>query len=180
MLINNKAKLMALKWFRQLAEGEIDALSKIYDAFAKKIYGHSLWILRNKQDAEDILQNIFIKLAHMGAALLKIKNPSTYLFTMAHREAIGIIRQRSRKSEVESDIEIFMSDHTDSVRALEAKKLQYLISTLEIYQRETIYLHLYEDLTFREIGKIMSISTFTAASRYRLAIARLRKEFGER
>lgn len=177
---SKEEKRSSRKWFRQLADGKTDALSKIYDTFSARLYGHSLWMLRNKQDAEDVLQDTMLKLAQMGASLLKVRNPSTYLFTMVHREAVDIIRQSRRyKVKEEQEMETFAHEEPNPAEYLNTEKLGHAISTLKIGQREVLYLHLYQDLTFRQIGKIMGISTFTAASRYRLAIAQLRKVFGE-
>jgi RNA polymerase sigma-70 factor (ECF subfamily) len=47
-------------------------------------------------------------------------------------------------------------------------------------QREAIVLHLIEGFSFREIGHATGVSLFTAAARYRLGLARLRKNLGPR
>jgi len=49
------------------------------------------------------------------------------------------------------------------------------LGALPVAQREVIVLHLAQGFTFREIGRIASVPTFTAASRYRLGLERLRR-----
>ena len=54
------------------------------------------------------------------------------------------------------------------------------LTALPEMQREIVVLHVFNGFSFREIGNITRVSTFTAASRYRLAIDRLRLLLGER
>ena len=50
-----------------------------------------------------------------------------------------------------------------------------MVSTLPPTQRDVIYLRHFADCTFRTIGRITRTSTFTASSRYRLGMAKLRR-----
>ncbi len=60
--------------------------------------------------------------------------------------------------------------------ALEAERVSRQIHRLPAKQREVILLRHFADCTFREIGGITGVPTFTAASRYRLAMIKLRRE----
>ncbi len=53
------------------------------------------------------------------------------------------------------------------------------LDDLPAEQREVVVLHLVEGFSFREIGRLTGVSLFTAAGRYRLAVARLRKSLGK-
>ena len=59
-------------------------------------------------------------------------------------------------------------------RVVDARAASALLSRLPAEQREVIYLHDFADLSFREIGRVVGVPLFTAASRYRLGIGRLR------
>jgi RNA polymerase sigma factor (sigma-70 family) len=63
----------------------------------------------------------------------------------------------------------------DPEGGLDRKRVVALTSRLSPKQREVVYLRHFEGLSFREIGEVLGIPTFSAASRHRLAMRRLRK-----
>jgi len=160
---------------RRLAEGDRSALAEIYDAHASRLYRHALWLLGSRQEAEDVVHNVMIRIAGMGGELLGIRKARPYLMQMAHREAIDLIESRGR-CEGEPFDPWPSLEGPDAVRAAEAAEACRLLAGIDPAQREVVYLHLFEGLTFREIGRVTGASMFTAASRYRLAIERLRRE----
>jgi RNA polymerase sigma-70 factor (ECF subfamily) len=164
----------------RLARGETDALEAIYDRHAQGMFGHALWVLGRRADAEDAVQAVFVELAGLGAALLGIRRPGAYLRRMVHREAIDQHRRRGRRREEGGEQELLelAGDPGDAHRA-ESVLLGRGLSRLDATQREVVYLHVWAGLTFREVGAVTGVSTFTAASRYRLALGRLRRELGE-
>ena len=164
----------------RLARGDTDALEGIYDRHAERLFAHALWVLGRRADAEDAVQTIFVKLAGMGAALLGIRRPGAYLQRMAHLEAIESHRRRgSRREEGDARELLALVGDPGSGHHAEAALLERRLARLDLVQREVVYLHLWAGLTFREIGAVTGVSTFTAASRYRLAIARLRRELDQ-
>ena len=63
----------------------------------------------------------------------------------------------------------------DPDRVIDARNVSLLIGTLPAKQREVLMLRHFSDCSFADIGRITGVPIFTAASRYRLAIARLRR-----
>jgi len=165
------------KRLKRLAAGDLSALGEIYDAHADRILRHALWITRRRQEAEDVVQNVMARIAGMGPGLLGIRRPAAYLLTMARREALDLLERRREEREAALDEALLVADGSDPSRAAEAAAAGKMLATLDVAQREVVHLHLYEGFTFREIGAITGVSTFTAASRYRLALERLRKEW---
>lgn len=162
----------------RLAAGDMDALGEIYDAHARRLFAHALWMTRSRGDAEDVVHAVFAKLASMGEQLLGIRNLRAYINQMAHRECVDLMMRQRRRAEEPIDSALFVRDGADPAGAAEIAEMEDRLRELDPEQRETVYLHLFEGLTFREVGKVMGVSIFTAASRYRLAIGRLRRESG--
>ena len=161
---------------RRLAEGDRSALAEIYDAHASRLYRHALWLLGSRQEAEDVVHDVMIKIAGMGGELLGIRNVRPYLLQMAHRGAVDLIASRGRWKDEPLDLSPAQDGTADAARAAEAAEACRLLARIDPAQREVVYLHLFEGLTFREIGRVIGASMFTAASRYRLAVERLRRE----
>ncbi|MFI5166191.1 MAG: RNA polymerase sigma factor [Thermoanaerobaculales bacterium] len=162
--------------FDALVAGDLDALGAIYDTAAHELFGIALWRTGSREDAADVVQDVFVRLARAGSKLTKVRNPRAYLLTMAHRAAIDVVRQRRRSEPVDDALlEPVVPDHAS---ILDAARLSALVRALPAGQREAVYLRHFAGLSFAEIGAATRVPTFTAASRCRLGLARLRKLLG--
>ena len=163
----------------RLAGGDLDALGPIYDACAPELFAVAHWRTGSAADAADCVQDVFVRLASSPTMAKGIRHARRYLLTMAHHAAID--RTRSRRPGVALDDEPFLvAPNLDPDRALDASRATAILRELPEAQREAIYLHHFADLSFRELGRVIGVPTFTAASRYRLGMARLRALLGER
>jgi RNA polymerase sigma-70 factor (ECF subfamily) len=171
---------------RRLARGDVSALEEIYDLHANRLFGLALFLTRRREDAEEVVQTVMVKLASRGQELLAIREPASCMVTMARREALDCLTARAARPEdaideeglFEGSLEVDAQAGTIRVAALapaDAIALKTAIAELPSEQREVVYLHAYEGWSFREIGEALVVPTFTAASRYRLALERLRE-----
>ncbi|MCW8985855.1 MAG: RNA polymerase sigma factor [Thermoanaerobaculales bacterium] len=162
--------------FNQLAAGRLAALDELYDAAAPSLYGLALWRTGSKEDAADVVQDVFLRVAEQGARLAKVRNPRAWLLTVARRAAVDVTRRRSRRAADSLDDFPFLTaadDHGE--RLLDAAQVSVLLSALPESFREVIYLKHFVGCTFAEIGEVVGVPKFTAASRYRNGIQKLRK-----
>lgn len=159
-----------------VGNGEPEALGELFDACGADLYGLALCRTGHVQDAEDVLQEVFLRLARTRVKLGKVRNPRSYLLGMAHRAAIDVLRRRRRV--VELDAGMLEATDVDQDRAVDAGRLAALLGELPDAQREAVWLRNFAGLSFAEIGDVTEVPTFTAASRYRLGIARLRRRLG--
>jgi RNA polymerase sigma-70 factor, ECF subfamily len=160
--------------FVDLAAGRPEALGAVYDRHAAPLYRHALVLARRQQDAEDLVQAVFVKLATTGAMLSDVRTPASYLHRMLHTAWLDIQRRRVTGDRVVNDM-----DHESHVRpqgSAESIDIARALDALPSEQREVIVLHLVEGFSFREVGRLTGVSLFTAAARYRLATRRLRKQ----
>jgi len=160
---------------------EDDGLAAIYDAHAGALYRYLVSLLGNPEEAEDALQEVFLNLARRPERG-HIRDLRPYLFRAAHNQAIVVLRRRTRHEEMPiaiSWIDLEACKPDDCELAMDVDRA---LRQLSPEQRAVIALKMGEDLTFREVGQVLGIPKNTAASRYRLAIARLRAllEGGER
>ncbi|MDD5564857.1 MAG: sigma-70 family RNA polymerase sigma factor [Thermoanaerobaculaceae bacterium] len=162
--------------FAALAVGDLDAIGPIYDACAADLFGLALWRTGSREDAADVVQEVFVRLASAPSALGRVRNPRAYLLAMGHSAAVDVLRRRKRT--VEADDAVLEPVRPDPVTAADAARASRLVSGLPAAQREAVYLRHFAGLSFAEIGGVTGVPTFTAASRYRLGIGRLRKLMG--
>jgi RNA polymerase sigma-70 factor (ECF subfamily) len=166
--------------FRALDGGDMSALDTVWDRIGAKLHGLALWRTGNVEDAADVVQDVFTRIAGKMTAAGKAKSPTGWLMTVTHRIAIDHIRKRRvRKSASLEECHYLADPAGDPAGMAEANQVSRLLGRLPAEQREAIYLRLYAGCTFTEIGKITGRTRFTAASRYRLGIDKLRQMLDE-
>jgi RNA polymerase sigma-70 factor (ECF subfamily) len=161
----------------RVTSGDPEALGPLYDALAPEIFAAALWRTGSRADAADVVQDVFVKIATAPGLLKGVKHPRRYVLTMAHRSAID--RHRGSRPDLPIDDALLVqTNELDAGRSLDAARATAALRELPDPQREAIYLHHFAGCSFREVGKITGVPTFTAASRHRLGIARLRVLLG--
>lgn len=163
--------------FRDLAGGEAGALEEIYEVAAGKIFGLALWRTGSREDACDVVQEVFVRLVEQRDRLRKVRNPRAWILTVAHRVAVDATRRRKQSEPLEA-CRFLESAPGDTERELDAERAGTLLAGLPPAQREAVYLRHFAGCTFAEIGHVTGVPTFTAASRYRLGISKLRALMG--
>jgi RNA polymerase sigma-70 factor (ECF subfamily) len=165
--------------FQDLARGRTEALEGIWESCADDLYGLALWRTGSIADASDVVQDVFVRIAERRSKLRSVRNPRAYLLAMAHRAAVDLHRSRSRRpTRPLEDCPYLEAPGADRERETEARRTSSMLADLPDAQREAVWLHEIAGLTFAEIGKVTGAPTFTAASRHRLGMKRLRKLMG--
>ena len=132
--------------------------------------------VRTSADAEDIVQDAFVRFWRKQHS---IENRAL-LYATVRSVALDLLRRDARRARREASASLEM-EHTTapqfdfddgSQRALAAA-----IDLLPAEQREVLVMKIWNELTFADIGAVLGISQNTAASRYRYALAALKKNF---
>jgi RNA polymerase sigma-70 factor (ECF subfamily) len=161
--------------FRELCAGRPEAVELLYEIAAAKLFGLALWHTGSREDAGDTVQEVFVRLLQKRRRLARVRNPRVWLLTVARRAAVDLIRRRKRRAAIPLEACPFLaSPGEDPERTRDAQRASALLAGLPPRQREAVYLRHYADCTFREMGRIAGVSTFTAAARYRLGVRKLR------
>ena len=165
--------------FARLVRGDRSALSDLYDMHAASLFRHGLALTRRPGEAEDLVQAVFLKLATTGAPLLAVRKPANYLHRILHAAWIDSQRRPGAGNETAIGAsEEFIAQDSGSLME-SAIDLTRALAGLPAAQRQAVQLHLIEGFSFREAGRIAGVSMFTAASRYRAALERLRVRLGK-
>ena len=160
-----------------LARGDSIALDWIWDAYATRLLAFATSILCSHHDAEEILQNVFVKIAQNRARLAAARSLKAYLFTMTRNEAMTLARRRGRIEIAVDPAEfgLIPAERPEPPPPEEAEAAARHLAALPDKQRAVIVLKIFEDLTFDQIAASLKISINTAASRYRYGIEKLQR-----
>jgi len=165
-----------LDLFGDLADGRPAALDALYRVTGHRLYGLALWVTASPEDAADVVADTMVRLAEQRDRLRRVKDPRSWLLAVSRRLALDVLRRRRRRpSEPLEEAELVTASGVNLDRAVDAARASALLAALPAHHREVVYLRHYADCTFAAIGRVVGVPTFTAASRYRLAMARLRR-----
>ena len=120
--------------------------------------------------AQDAIHQVFLKLIENGS-LSQAVDKKAYLFACVRNAVLNEGKRDDRNTQLEPDSVWFIPPDRDYARE---RNLRRALGVLPDDQREAIVLHVWGELTFSQIGDLMGISSNTAASRYRYALAKLR------
>lgn len=157
--------------------GDEQAFATIVKIYEKAVYNSALYVSKNREDALDIAQEVFIKLwrtlpSYRGEAALK-----TWIATITRNCAIDYVRARNQRQSIsltfgedekEADI-IDESSYADPQKSYEQKEranaVRKAVNTLPEQLRETLILREFHNLSYTEIANIQGISEGTVKSR---------------
>ena len=146
-----------------LQKGNKQAFKILFDKYGVRLYRFSLKYLRDKEDAEDLLNEVFLKIWENRLTLKTNTSFQAYLFTIAY----NMIRQRFlKKSREEKYIQLFAEEYINDA-SLEEDQLDYLlfmqklneiIDLLPPRRKEIFLLHYQNELKNFEIAEKLDIS----------------------
>jgi RNA polymerase sigma-70 factor (ECF subfamily) len=160
----------------RLSRGDMRALEEIYGLLGRELYAFAVWSCGHSQDAEDLVQEVFLKLIASADKIATARRPRAYLFKVLYRLCIDHSRTRSVYSPLDELLLIPIAPSQD--RDAEAHLLSRKLQELPVGQRQCLLLREVLGMSFREIAVAMDSNLFTTASRHRLAMVRLRRALG--
>ncbi len=156
-------------------------LGAAYDRYAESLYRYALMLLADASAAEDVVHQAFVKLARMGRGADRIGSCGDYLRAAVRNECWRTIeRQRRGPGQVDMAVAgpLLEAARPKEIDHDERARIEAALRMLPPEQREVIHLKVYEGQTFQQIADGLETSINTVASRYRYAMASLRKRLG--
>lgn len=150
-------------------------LSELYDRYAARLFAYACVLTPSREEAEDVVQECFLRMSRRLERLAGLSNIEAYLLTMVRNEALRYgsrLRLWRRRNGAYEGVRLV---EDDPARREDAERVQQAVRALKPEQREVVFLKIWEELTFAEIAEILGISPNTAASRYRYGVEHLRK-----
>jgi RNA polymerase sigma-70 factor (ECF subfamily) len=132
--------------------------------------------VRTSADAEDIVQDAFVRFWRKEHS---IENRGL-LYATVRSVALDLLRRDVRRARREANAALEVEQTTAPQFDFDDGSQQELVAAVDrlpVEQREVLVMKIWNELTFAEIGQALTISQNTAASRYRYALAALKKNF---
>ncbi len=169
-----------------VARGDEAALARLYDAYRVILFGLLVRILNSREEAEDILQEVFVQVWRRAKDFdEKRGRPFTWLVTLARSRAIDRLRQLGARQRLamgaaqeQEQADNFSDALTDSVRAEQQAVVRRALRELPEEQRTTILLAYFDGLTQTEIAAKLNAPLGTVKTRMRAGMIKLRALLG--
>ena len=159
--------------FIEIKYGNKIAFEKLYNNYNKLIYSIAYSILKNKQDAEDVVQIVFEKLYLIDKEKLPNRNESSWLYSITKNETINYLKRNKNNIDLDSIYNI-EDDNNEINKIIDQDSYNRLISKLNNKEKEIISLKIISNLSFEEIGKLLKEPTGTIKWRYYKAVNTLK------
>ena len=167
-------------WFA-LKAGQTDALGQLYDRHAGLVYGIALKVLGNSQEAEDLTQDIFLKLGNASAYDPKRGSLRTFLAILARSRSIDRLRSRqSAQRSQERWLEDYLassssSSASDITEDERSEVIKAALAQLPESQQQILRMAYYEGLTQTAIAQQLDTPLGTVKARARRGLLKLRQ-----
>lgn len=148
----------------------MSALTALYDCMARQMFALAISILKNYADAEDAIQETFLKVMQNINTYRKDGNARAWLLSITRNTAIDIMRKKNNSVCVE-EITVASRQSKDFADRL---ILDEALMTLNQEDREIIVLKIVSGMKFREISEILGLPLATVQKRYQRSLKKLK------
>ncbi len=176
-----RSSLRQEDYILKIANGDRAALSALYQETKASVYGFALSILKNQADAEDVLQDCFIKIWSAARGYRPLGKPMAWILTITRNLSTNILRERSKTADIsEEDAEKMFVAEGPAVTTENRIVLETAMNLLSDEEQQIIMLHAVSGLKHIEISKLLSLPLSTVLSKYNRAKKKLQDNLKER
>ncbi|MHB0753918.1 RNA polymerase sigma factor [Polaribacter sp. M15] len=157
------------------------AFSELIDAYQERLYWHIRKIVYTHENADDVLQNTFIRIYKNIANFQEKSTLHTWMYRIAFNESVRFIEKNNKKrydnieTISQSNLEVFFEDEYFDGDDIQ-KKLNTIIEGFKEKQKQIFQMKYFDDLSFRQISEILDVSESTLKSTYYTCVKIIEKK----
>lgn len=157
---------------------EISALEELYRRTSASVFGYALSVLKNAQDAEDVMHDLYM-LVWSGAEKYRAQGkPMAWIMTVTRNLCLQKCREYRRRSDIpQEDWESYIGGNS-GITPEDKAVLSECLKTLSDEERQIVTLHAVTGFKHREIAKLLETPLPTILSKYNRALKKLQKIYG--
>ena len=170
----------------RLARGEPKAWNQAFASHRDKVYGFCLRMMRNREEAEDVSQEVFLRAVRAIGTFRGDASIGTWLHQIARNLCLTRLQATKRDRDNSAElawISAVMGDNASADTSLTSgdlrKGLEIALGALEPMFREVLLLREVQDLSYEEIAKVTGVAVNTVKTRIFRARAKLQQQLAE-
>jgi RNA polymerase sigma factor (sigma-70 family) len=177
MGVTDRSDAELLLEFRQ-PETKEAAFTTIIRKYQEKLYWHIRRLVVSHDDANDVLQNVFIRVWNGLENFRSDSQLYTWLYRIATNESLSFIESQKKRSAVSlSDVETGLSNKIKADKHFDANrlewKLQLAIQQLPEKQRIVFTLRYYDEMPYEEMSRVLETSEGALKASYHHAVKKI-------
>lgn len=157
------------QWVLEAQAGDLASLDRLLTAIQGPLFGYLLQILRRRELAEDVLQDVFLKIHRKLEWLEQPEYFRTWAWRIAGREAVRRAQREKRFAGEDGLEKLTAPPRTPDL------DIDKLLAAVSPASRAVLALHYLEGLPLDEAARVLGLKTGTAKSRLAYGLAVLRK-----
>lgn len=165
---------------QRVAEGDRDAFAEVYDRSWNTIYATALSYLKSPEWAQDVVQDIFLKVWTGREKLREVEKPDAYLFILARNELVSALRNKFDCTPISEKYEDYLpGDCIQPDKALSLKEttelIEQAVEQLPPQQKLVYNLTRKQELSHESIAKELGLNTRTVNNHATRALNLIRR-----
>lgn len=154
------------------------AFTELVKRYQQRLYWHIRRMVVSHDDADDVLQNVFIKVWRALGDFRGDANLYTWLYRVATNESLSFIEQQKRRSSVSySDMENGLADKLHAEQGFDERKiewkLQQAIQSLPEKQKAVFNLRYYDEMPYEQMSQALDTSVGALKASYHHAVKKV-------
>ena len=167
----------------KMQRGDIKAFERLYHKYSTKLYRFAFSLLKNKEDAEGIVQDVFLSVWNKRQEISTEKSFKSYLFTISYNLIIDLLRKRLKEKEYLSHLEKFfhavtLTPEQEADYSFVKSHIEKAVEELPEKRKKIYKLSRVNGLSHKEIAEQLHISPKTVENQITLALKHLKNRLG--
>jgi RNA polymerase sigma-70 factor (ECF subfamily) len=159
--------------------GEAAAFGTLVRTHQRSVYSLALRMLSDRHEAEDLAQEVFLRLHHNLSAVESHAHLTFWLRKVTLNRAIDRLRREPRQTVSLEDAGFLVIDANEQRDPMLQRRLRALLTQLPPAPRAVMLLRYQEDLNPNEIARTLNMSINTVKSHLKRSLATLRERIGD-
>jgi RNA polymerase sigma-70 factor (ECF subfamily) len=160
-----------------LQENKIDLFQILYERYSKKVYDKTFSLLKNKELAEDAVQNIFEKTYEKLSSFKGNSSFSSWLYSVSYNHCIDFLRVKNKLHYPEwnnnNEIPEIIDENEEDLTEINYSRLMKILEMIHPEEKALLLMKYNDELPINQIGKSLRISESAAKMRIKRARARV-------
>ena len=157
-----------------VAAGDRGALEQLYCRTRTAVYGLALSYLKNPQDAQDMTQDVFVRVWDCAEQYRPTGSPMGWLLAVCRNLCLMQLRNADRRENLDDEEWNAIPDRETGLPQEEKLLLQDTLAVLGAEERRLVLLHAVTGLKHREIAGLLEMPLSTVLSKYHRALKKMR------
>ncbi len=172
--------LTGINLFARIERDDKKAFDELFFSFYQDLCRFALIFLGDKDNSEEVVQRVFVRIWEQRKRLAQPENTKSYLFRSVYNECLKSLRSQSAQKRCYENYYIhFLKDSSDAPTTDSEAIIPYLnaaIAALPERCRQIFILNKIEGMKQRDIAELLNISTKTVENQVAIAVSKLRAE----